>query len=170
MPTDMEEVLTALLSGFVGGLIPAAVTYLQLRTDRRHHLQERQWDDAQVVAEAEVLLGDIDPIRRTMNLNPTPGAEDQLWADFDRRRDELRGRLKTISAGHRSKQVRNLADTLATEVFNASNSAKWAVFDMLHNKNNPQWMDTARENHSAATATVARLKSAVQAAGSGKKG
>lgn len=48
------------------------------RADERAR-RERLWSDAEVVADVEQLLVDIDPVRRGANASATP-AEDEMWA------------------------------------------------------------------------------------------
>ncbi len=148
--------------------IPATMRYVGLRADRRHHRHDRQWVVAEVVASAQLLIDDIDPMRRVMNLNPAQGAEDQRWTDLERRRDEVRGRLAVIATGHASREVRDLARRLATELYNAAISTRWAVHDMLFHRDNPEQMATAKQDHQTASATAAELQHAVQVAGSGQ--
>jgi hypothetical protein len=150
------------VGAFIGAGIPAVMTYFGLRADRRYRLQERQWVDAAVVADVQQLLTEIDPMRRAMNLNPAEGAEDQLWRDLERRRDDVQKRLLVLGTGHPSPHVRDLAQRLAVEVSNATVQSKWVVHDMMRNRENPEQMDTARQHHEAAAATTAELQLAVQ--------
>ena len=96
------------VGAFVGAGIPAAMTYVGLRADQGHRLQERQWVDAAVVADVQQFLIEIDPLRRAMNLNPAQGAEQQLWTDLMQRRADLQKRLLVLGTGHASAQVRDL--------------------------------------------------------------
>ena len=157
------------VGAFVGAGIPAGMTYVGLRADQGHRLQERQWVDAAVVADVQQFLIEIDPLRRAMNLNPAQGAEQQLWTDLMQRRADLQKRLLVLGTGHASAQVRDLAQRLAVEVSNATVQSRWVISDMIQNRDNPGQMDTARREHEAAPTTTAELQLAVQAAGSGRR-
>lgn len=154
---------------FVGAGIPALLAYLKLRTEGRHRLQDRQWIDAEVMADVQRILTDIDPQRRTMNLNRAEGAEDELWAELDKRRDDVQRRLLVLGTGHSSEQVRTLAQRLAVEVFNAALQSRWTVNDMLRRDEWREQFDSARETHETARATATELLGAIQTAGSGRR-
>lgn len=72
---DWSTLAAAFIGGGFGSGITGTVSYLQLRSDKRQALQARRWTDAEVVADAKSLLIELDPQRRTLNADPTPGAE-----------------------------------------------------------------------------------------------
>lgn len=168
---------SSIVSAFVGAAIPSGITLVVLRVDRRaderrrveerqQRALDRQWLDAEVVADVERLLTDIDPMRRSMNINKAEGAEAKLWADLDVRRDDTIRRLLVLSTGHPEVNVRELAQQLAVELHNSANATRWQVHDMLQDRDNAEWMQTARNEHDRATGTLRELKLAVQTASS----
>ena len=72
-------------------------------------LEDRQWQDAEVVADVRQLLRDIDPMRRGANVNTAPGAEDALWKSLNERRDQVCKRILVLAAGHPSAAVQSSA-------------------------------------------------------------
>jgi hypothetical protein len=73
---DWNTLVSALLGGVLGGGLGSLVAYMSLRDTRAQVRRDRQWLDAEVVADARQLLKDIDPQRRGINLSRAPGAED----------------------------------------------------------------------------------------------
>jgi len=157
------------IGAFIGAAIPSSGTLLTLRAERRKQLRERQWMDAEVVADVDSLLHDIDPMRRAMNLNPAEGAEDALWAGLETRRDDLQRRLLRLGSGHPSQEVREPARRLASEVFNAAVSSRWVVHDMLLGRDSKEQMETAQRDHDHAVGDATDLRRAVESAGSGRR-
>jgi len=149
---------------FLGASIPAVLTYARLRAEGRQHRQDRQWIDAEVLADVQAFLTEIEPYRRTINLNQAEGAEAALWADLERRRDDVRRRLLVVGTGHPSRDVRMLAQRLAVEASNAAISCKHVVSDLLRNRDG-NYMDVAKKDHEVASATAVELKAAVEIAG-----
>ncbi|HZO70465.1 MAG TPA: hypothetical protein VFB74_36160 [Kribbellaceae bacterium] len=149
---------------FIGAGIPAALTYAALRADARQRRHARQWEDADVVADVQALLSDIDPMRRTINLDPVEGAETARWEDLDARTKDVSRRLLRLGAGHPSHRVRTLAQRLAVEVLNAATATKWVVSDMLKGRDG-NYMEVAQRDHETANATALELKAAVESAG-----
>jgi hypothetical protein len=100
-----STLLPAAVGGLIGSGIPAVMVFLGWRRERTRSLQERQWQDAEIIADVRLLLHDIDPIRRGLNVNPAPGVEDAQWASLNQRRDQVRRRLLALAAGHASAAV-----------------------------------------------------------------
>jgi hypothetical protein len=59
------------------------------RRERARRREERQWADAEIIADARQFLLDVDPVRRGLNANPSPGAEDAQWASLNQRREQV---------------------------------------------------------------------------------
>jgi hypothetical protein len=106
-----STLLPAAVGGLIGSRIPAVMVFLGWRRERTRSLQERQWQDAEVIADVQLLLHDIDPIRRGLNVNPAPEVEDAQWASLNQRRDQVRRRLLALAAGHASAAVRSSAES-----------------------------------------------------------
>ena len=128
-----------------------------------------QWLDAEVIADVEHLLVDLNPRRRTLNLNRAEGAEEALWTDLNRRRDDAQRRLLLLGTGHASKKVRMFAQLLAVQVLNAAAACQWTVSDMLRHEDYREQVKSAMQDHATAEATTEALKQAVQEAGSGRR-
>jgi hypothetical protein len=120
-----STLLPAAVGGLIGSGIPAVMVFLGWRRERTRSLQERQWQDAEVIADVRLLLHDIDPIRRGLNVNLAPGVEDAQWASLNQRRDQVRRRLLALAAGHASATVRSSAEKLEPQLFKAAVQAEW---------------------------------------------
>lgn len=160
--------LGAIAGGLIGAGIPAAMTMAGWRHERARRREDRQWADAEIVADARHLLNDIDPVRRGVNVNPAPGAEDAQWASLNQRRDQVRRRLFVLVAGHASAAVRSSAERLEPQLFKAAVQAEWHVDDVIKSRDNPEHLGYARECYETAMATCAELEQAVKAAAQGK--
>jgi hypothetical protein len=86
------------------------------RRERTRGLQDRQWQDAEVIADVRQLLQDIDPIRRRASVNTAPGAEDAQWKSLNQRRDQVCRRLLVLAAAHPSAAVRSSAGKLEADL------------------------------------------------------
>lgn len=94
---DWNTLASALIGGLLGGGLSGVVAYMSLRNDRAEARRGRQWVDAEIAANTRQLLKDIDPARRGINLNRTPGVEDQRWETLRQRSEETYNQL--VSAG-----------------------------------------------------------------------
>jgi hypothetical protein len=153
---------------FIGAGIPAVLTYAKFQDERRHRLEDRQWVDAEIIADVHRLLSEIDPRRRAMSVNPAEGVETALWANLNQRRDDVQRRLLTLATGHRSQEVRTLAERLSTETSKAFGASNWVIVDMLRSRDSVAQLDIASKDHEAAGATAMELQRAVQDAGRGR--
>jgi len=160
--------LAAIAGGLIGAGIPAVMTMASWRRERARRREDRMSADAEVIADVRLLLHDIDPIRRGLNVNPAPGAEDAQWASLNQRRDHVRRRLLAIAAGHASAAVRSSAEKLEPELFNAAVQAEWHVADVIKSRDNPEHLGYARERYDSAVAACAELERTIQAAARGK--
>jgi hypothetical protein len=163
--TDWITVLAALVGGLLGGGIPGLMTYVGWRRETRLSRQARRWQDAEVVADARNLLVDIDPARRGINANPSPGAEVALWEDLTSRRDKVRRELMVLATGHSSEDVRTLAEKLEPQLFMAAVQTQWFVRYVLAGRPDSPSRTHAETSHATADATLGELDEAVQRAG-----
>jgi hypothetical protein len=139
------------------------------RRERARRREDRRWQDAEVLADVRQLLHDVQPERRGINVNPAPGAEDDLWASLNQRRDDVERRLLVLAAGHPSTTVQSSAEKLAVEVLNAAVHSHWHVIDILKGSSNIMTqLSFAQECHATALATCAELERAIKAAAHGK--
>lgn len=141
---------SALVGGLIGAGIPAVLTYLGLH-------RARQSADAEAFGPAVLLLDRLHPDRATMNLSPDTTAEAEKWAELRRQLDLARERLLVVSAGNPRRHVRELARAADTKVSNAFQASSWAVHDLRANRDNPGWMDHARQTHAEAEAAMRNL-------------
>lgn len=160
--------LGAIAGGLIGAGIPAGMTMVGWRRERARRSGERQLADAEIIADARQFLFDVDPVRRGLNVNTAPGAEDAQWASLNQRRDQVRRQLFFLAAGHPSLAVRSAAKKLEPQLFTAAIQAEWHVFDVIQSRDNPEHLGYARERYDGAVATLADLERAVKAAGQGK--
>jgi hypothetical protein len=124
--------------------------------------------DAEIIADARQFLLDVDPVRRGMNVNTAPGAEDAQWASLNQRRDQVRRQLFFLAAGHSSLAVRSAAKKLEPQLFTAAVQAEWHVADVIKSRDNPEHLRYAQERYGNAMAALADLERTVKAAGQGK--
>jgi hypothetical protein len=159
---------SAFLGAMVGGLIVAGIaavmTMLGWRRERARRAEDRQWADAEIVADAQHLLFDVDPVRRGVNVNPVPGAEDAQWASLNQRRDDVRRRLMRLTAGHPSIMVRSSAKKLEPLLFTAAVQAEAHVADLLNGRDTAEHLRYARGRYDAAVAACADLEREVKTA------
>jgi hypothetical protein len=160
--------LGAIAGGLIGAGIPAVMTWAGWRHERARRNEERQWTDAEIVADAEHFLFDVDPVRRGVNVNPAPGAEDAFWASLNQRRDDVRTRLMRLAAGHPSITVRSAARRLEPLLFTAAVQARWHVDDVIKGRDTTEHLRSAQESYDKAVKARADLERAVKDAGQGK--
>lgn len=166
---EWDTLASAFVGGIGGGAIAGAVSFAQLRSDRTQRLQARRWIDAEVVADAKQLLMELDPQRRTLNLDPTPGAEAELWKGLNQRRDDLYKQLLLLSAGHPSQQVAAAANELGLGLLWTAQHSQFAVSELSAHRLNPQWIEAAQERHRTAEAAAIKLESAIKDAAAPKR-
>ena len=165
---NWSALLSALVGGLVGGGIPAVMTYLGSRNERARRLEERQWADAEVLADVRRLLYDVDPARRGANVDTRPGAEDALWTTLRQRCDDVQRRLLILYVGHPSTAIQSSAEKLAAEAAKAVVQSEWHVQDLLKNNSNDEQFRVAHKCHETALASTAELERLVKATGAGK--
>ncbi|TMA51679.1 MAG: hypothetical protein E6J80_13145 [Deltaproteobacteria bacterium] len=164
---NWNSLLSALVGGLVGGGIPAVMTYLGSRHERARRLEERQWADAEVLADVRRLLYDVDPTRRGANVDTRPGAEDALWTTLRQRCDDVQRRLLVLYVGHPSAAIQSSAEKVAAESAKAVVMSEWHVHDLLKKNGNDEQFDVARKCHETALASTAELERLVRATGAG---
>jgi len=160
--------LAAIAGSLIGTGIPAVMTMAGWRRERARRREDRLSTDAEVIADVRLLLHDIDPIRRGLNVNPAPGVEDAQWASLNQHRDQVRRRLLALAAGHASAAVRSSAERLEPQLFKAAIQAEHHVADVIKHRDNPEHLGYARECYDSAVAACAELERTVQAAAQGK--
>jgi len=166
---DWSTLLSAFVGGVAGSLVTGAVGWLSLRQDRDRVRRDRQMLDAEVVADADLLLMDVYPPRRGLNLDPTPGAESDRWADLIQRATKVSRELVRLAAGHPDNAVRKAASDLSSAVLRAATRSQWHVRDLLANRDASQSLNSAMAEHEGATAGLFKLRQAVMAAGAPKQ-
>lgn len=161
---DWNTLATALVGGIGGGAVTGAVSFVQMRSGRRQGLQARRWIDAEVVADAKQLLMELNPQRRTMNLDPAPGAEAELWKGLNKRRDDLYRQLLLLAGGHPSEEVAAAANELGLGMLWTAQQSQFAVSELLANRMNLKLIEAAQERHETAEATAVKLEIAIKKA------
>lgn len=158
------------VAAFVGAALPSSGTLLTLRADRRQRLEARQWLDADVVADVQQFLNDIDPMRRAVDLNPAEGAADEMWKNLDQRRDQVQRKLLLLAAGHPQKLVRDRAARLARLAYNAEVKLKLAYQHprLGLDRDGDDYMMKAMREQNRASVEALNLANYVQYAGEGR--
>jgi hypothetical protein len=111
---------------------------------------------AQAVGPAMLLLDRMDPVRVTMNVG-TAEAEQDRWKELTQQVYAARERLLIIAAGHPRRDIRNLAEQAQVKLANVLQASGWAVSDLLRNRNNPEWIEHARNTHNEARDALQEL-------------
>lgn len=140
---------SALLGGFIGAGIPAALAFLGLR-------RQRQSKDAEAFGPALLLLDRLNPDRVAINLGNAE-AEMAKWQELQQQSDTAQERLLIVAAGHPRSAVRRRAADARVKLANAFTASQWQVSDMLRNRDNREWMDEARKAHAEATSAMREL-------------
>jgi hypothetical protein len=166
---DWSTLVSAFIGGIAGSLVTGAIGYVSLRDQRDRRRRDRQMLDAEIIADADLLLMDVSPPRRGLSLAPTPGAEADLWAELRRRSTQVSRELGTLAAGHPDDAVRAAASDLSSAVIRATTQSQWHVRDLLANRDASLSLTNATAEHEAATATLARLREAIKAAGAPRR-
>jgi hypothetical protein len=166
---DWTTLAAAFLGGGCGGAVSAVVSFTQLRRDKAQSLQVRRWIDAEIVADATTLLMDLDPERRTINADPTPGSEKDLWKNLNQRKDQLYKQLLLLSVGHPSRDVASAADELGLALLWTSQQTQFAVFELLANRDFLPYVENAKQKHKAADTALVRLTIAAKDAATPKR-
>jgi hypothetical protein len=133
----------AFTGALIGAGIPAILVYAGLH-------RQRQSAHAEAFGPAVVLLDRVNPDRLVINLIPDPVAEAAMLADLQQQVNLARERLLVVSAGSPRRQVRKLARIAEVKLANVFHGSSWAVRDLQVNRNNPGWMDHARQAHAEA--------------------
>jgi hypothetical protein len=166
---DWTTLGAAFLGGGFGGAIPAAVSAIQLRRDKTQALQARRWVDAEIIADARKLLTDLEPQRRTLNVNPTPGVEDDLWKDLNQRKEQVDRQLMLLAAGHPSKAVATSATELGLALVWLAQQTQFAVREVLANRDFLMLVDAAQERYKTAETALDKLTTAAEYAATPKR-
>ncbi|MGI8448710.1 MAG: hypothetical protein ACR2MP_16335 [Streptosporangiaceae bacterium] len=143
----------ALVGGLIGAGIPGVLAYLGLR-------RGRQSADAEAFGPAVLLLVQLDPRRVTFNFSPDAAPEGDKRKELQQRADQARERLLVVSAGNPRRQVRELAQVAEAKLAAAIQASGWVARDMQANRDNPGWLDTARQAHAEAETALRELISA----------
>jgi hypothetical protein len=162
MASWWNTLLAAFLGGGGGG---AAVSYLQLRADRRARRDDRRWLDADVIADLRQLLPDIDPEHRGFNLSPSAEVERARWQDVGERGQRVDRELLRLSAGHPSPKVREAARALSSAIVRSSYATEWHVRDAQAQRDPAPSLASALQAHAEARAMTDNLERAINAAG-----
>jgi hypothetical protein len=96
----------------------------------------------------------------TFNFSPDVAAEADKWKELRQRTDQARERLLVVSAGNPRRQVRELAQVAEAKPTAAIQASGWVVHDMQAKRDNPGWLDTARQTHADAEMALRELISA----------
>jgi hypothetical protein len=159
---DWSTLAAAFIGGIVGGGIAGAVSFMQLRSEKAQALQARRWIDAEVVADAKSLLMDLDPQRRTINVNPAPGVEAALWKDLHQRHDQLYRQLLMLAAGHPSREVAAAANELGLALLWTAQHSEFAVSELLASRINLKLIEAAQERQATAQEAAEKLAIAIK--------
>lgn len=162
---DWSTLGAAFVGGISGGGVAGAAAFLKLRSDKVEALQARRWVDAEVVADAKSLLVDLDPQRRTINLNRAPGVEAELWKGFHQRRDDLYRQLLLVAAGHPSQEVAATAKELSLALLWTAQHSEFAVVELLADRFNLKLIEAAQERQTTAEVAAEKLETAIKEAG-----
>jgi hypothetical protein len=141
-------------SALIGGLIGAGIPTLAAAVGMR---RQRQTADAEAFGPAVSLLRRVNPDRVLINANPDAEAQ---YAEM-RELEELIGvageRLLVVAAGNPRRRVRKLAREAEVKLGNVFHGTAWAVRDLLQNRDNPAWMDHARNTFTEADRALTEL-------------
>jgi hypothetical protein len=140
---------SALLGGFIGAGITAALAFVGLR-------RQRQSTDAEAFGPALLLLDRLNPDRVAMNLGNAE-AETAKWLELRQQSDAAQQQLLVVAAGHPRSGVRRRAAEARVKLANAFSASEWQVGNMLRNQDNREWMEHARRTHAEATTAMREL-------------
>lgn len=158
---DWTQLADAVVGGVLGGGITAGVAWQQLRADRRRNREDRQYQDAEVVAEAWQLLIDVDPERRGINMSADPAAEYEQWVALRERMNQVGKQLLWLAAGRPSADVRTAAGHLSSALNRAVVASEWHVRDMQAHRDPDPTLSRAQEAHAEAVALSEQLEKAI---------
>jgi hypothetical protein len=137
------------------------------RADERSR-RERLWSDAEMVADLEQLLIELDPVRRGMNAAPLP-AEHEGWALRFQRVGLAEARLHMVAIGHESGEVRSLAREMPRVLYRAAMSAREHVYATLGEGHDlAASLDEAQTRHRKALDALGQLEATITSAGTAK--
>jgi hypothetical protein len=159
---------SSILGGFIGAAIPSSVALIAMRLDRKQRLQDRRWVDADVVADVQQFLTEIEPMYRISHVEREGDAEAKRWEGLEARRVQVQRELLKLTTGHEDPTVRELAESLALLIVNATAYSKMAVGDEMQGRDNPKWVEIARKAYQGAHEDAVALGWAVQEAGTGR--
>jgi len=151
----------AIIGGILGGGITGLVAGLQMRSDRRQNREDRQYQDAEVVADTRQLLIDVLPERRGMNLSSDPVAERQRWALLYERMQQISKQLQWLAAGRTSANVRAAAQDLSASLYRAVFASEWHTRDLQDHRDPEPTLSRAQAAHAEADALTTQLEHAI---------
>jgi hypothetical protein len=140
---------SALIGAFIGAGVPAVLSYVRVHRDR-------QAADGQAFGPVLLLLNRMDPLRVTINVGNAE-VEEARWRELNQQVDAACERLLVVAAGHPRRRIRVLAEQAQVKLANVSQASRWAVRDLLQNKDNPEWMEHAQKTHQEATEALREL-------------
>lgn len=166
---DWTTLGAAFLGGGCGGAIPAAVSVMRFRRENAQALQARRWIDAEIIADARRLLIDLEPYRRTINVDPTAGVEAGLWKSLNQRKDQVDRQLMLLAAGHPSQSVATAATELGLALVWLAHQSQRAVQAVLANRDVLELVKDAEERYKNTEAAATKLEKAVKDAAAPKR-
>ncbi len=158
---DWNALGDALIGGILGGGITGVVAWLQMRADRRQSREDRQYQDAEVVADTRQLLIDVLPERRGINLSTDPVTERQTWALLYERTQQISKQLQWLAAGRTSANVRAAAQDLSASLYRAVFASEWHARDLQDHLDPEPTLSRAQAAHAEADALTNQLEQAI---------
>jgi hypothetical protein len=158
---DWTQLGDAVIGGLLGGGVTAGVAWQQLRADRRRNREDRQYQDAEVVAEAWQLLIDVAPERRGINISADPAVENEQWVALKERMQQVGKQLLWLAAGRPSADVRAAAGQLSSALSRAVVASEWHVRDVQARRDPEPSLSRAQEAHAEAMTLSERLEKAI---------
>ncbi len=155
----------SVVGGILGGGVTGTVAWLRFRADRRQAREDRQYQDAEIVAEARQLLIDVLPERRGFNMSPDPAAEGKTWATLNERMQQISRRLLWLAAGRQSPAVTLRASKLSSALHRAVTATEWHIRDLQAHRDPLPTLERAQAAHGEAEALTGQLEQAIKDAG-----
>jgi hypothetical protein len=155
----MNETATAALvaaSGGAGAFMGGTVTtFFNYRTHDKGHRREQLRRDADALGPIrEYLQVSINPDRLCINATPDDQATAELYQKLLAQRDLHVSAVQVMAFGHPDADVRSVAQTFATSLYNAGHSAGWALREPLRNG---RLREAANQDHREALELLERL-------------
>jgi hypothetical protein len=150
--------------------LAAVVVTIVITTQDRRRADERSrreslWSDAEMVADLEQLLVELDPERRGASAAALP-AENEGWALRFQRLGLAEARLHTVAISHQSGEVRSLARELPRVLYRAAMSTREHVYETLgQGQDLASSFSDAKARHQEALDTLGKLEVAIMPAG-----